>query len=97
MKVEKKFKVIAGGVINIGTKYHNIDSFFCIEVTTGMDGILVAHFLSKYGREHNDMILLESKTTQDAKKEVEKKFFDHDEDDEDYEDYDIQDYSQYQS
>ena len=79
--------------INKGIKYYNMDSFFGMDLRTGLgEGITVA-FLSKYGDQHNLYIDLKADNIQDAKKELEEFLELSDEEPND----DIQEYSQYRT
>ena len=75
---EKKVRHIVDKTINIGTRYYNVDSFFCIEITTrGVfdEGKLDLIFHSKYGERFSEKVKLESKTIENARKEVEATYF----------------------
>jgi len=70
-KDKENFSMIDEKVINIGAKYYNIDSFFCFEISYGLGGDILVLLHSRYGKEYNDILYLESKTFEDAKEEVE--------------------------
>ena len=68
--MKENFCIINGNIINISTKYYNIDSFFRFEIMSGLKGFRVI-FRSKYGSKHDLCIDLDSDNVEDAKKEVE--------------------------